>query len=525
MLNVNELFPATELDMMNKYRARYADILNHEDQIDMSEVLSNYWAKDKVNLYKLLGEKLIISKQVEFNTPEEQIEEMLCNSLYSYHNNDMGLFYRAVYAKREKYHWTEPEYPMWDNVLTLFRADYLRTNKYSGWEDFVVNNPKAPDKPIRVAIGSKPIKMLGKIADAYDLQEEFETFRLAHSRILNTAKLKGTLCLSIHPMDYMTMSDNQNDWESCMSWRNHGCYRRGTVEMMNSFMVIVAYLTSSEKVRVDDYEWNSKKWRTLIVVTPNLITTVKAYPYANEDLNAAAVSWVAELANQNLGADYDFSTKLALRYDGGFRTDKHDLVYPIEFTTNAMYNDFGCSSNGHYTIVSKQYGMLENKPPEYICYSGATQCICCGVAEGVYFGEEEHLCCEECGAYRENTCPNCGEVVTEFIEVDGENLCEYCYESETEYDVIDHERHLRSNMFCVYLVDDKFDGSDSWRYQYFWVYEDNLADLSDLTLYEISGYYTRSRYCKCDELKDNMYKFFDFASKAEIKEYKTYLKR
>ena len=78
----------------------------------------------------------------------------------------------------------------------------------------------------------------------YFAADEWEEIRLAHSQIFNTNKMTGTLCLSIHPLDYATASDNDNGWSSCMSWRDDGCYRMGTVEMMNSPMVICAYFAS-----------------------------------------------------------------------------------------------------------------------------------------------------------------------------------------------------------------------------------------------------------------------------------------
>ena len=92
--------------------------------------------------------------------------------------------------------------------------------------------------------------------------EEFEDFRIKHSRILSEKEFIGRLSLSIHPLDFMTMSDNDSDWSSCMSWRTCGSYRRGTVEMMNSPCVVVAYLSASKPMVLDrgsHFKWNIKK--------------------------------------------------------------------------------------------------------------------------------------------------------------------------------------------------------------------------------------------------------------------------
>ena len=42
------------------------------------------------------------------------------------------------------------------------------------------------------------------------------------------------------------MSDNDYGWDSCMGWMNEGEYRLGTVEMMNSPCIVVAYIDGEE---------------------------------------------------------------------------------------------------------------------------------------------------------------------------------------------------------------------------------------------------------------------------------------
>ena len=56
-----------------------------------------------------------------------------------------------------------------------------------------------------------------------------------------------------------------------MSWFEKGEYRQGTVEMMNSECVVVAYLESTTNMTIRDGEWNSKRWRELFVVDENVL--------------------------------------------------------------------------------------------------------------------------------------------------------------------------------------------------------------------------------------------------------------
>ena len=62
--------------------------------------------------------------------------------------------------------------------------------------------------------GCKIMKILRKLAILVDSEALFESNRLRQSQIMNDARIKATLCLSIHPIDYLTASLNENNWRS-----------------------------------------------------------------------------------------------------------------------------------------------------------------------------------------------------------------------------------------------------------------------------------------------------------------------
>ena len=140
------------------------------------------------------------------------------------------------------------------------------------------------------------MRVLQKMAKEFDLPD-FDIFRNHISRITEVRKSKVKFTLSIHPLDYMTMSDNVNGWESCMNWtQGPGSYRAGTIEMMNSPLVVVAYITTKPYYPANtSIEWTSKSWRELIIVHPNTICSVKSYPYYNIAFDKALVNWLAEI--------------------------------------------------------------------------------------------------------------------------------------------------------------------------------------------------------------------------------------
>ena len=127
------------------------------------------------------------------------------------------------------------------------------------------------------------------------LMQEFgldaEAVRQHLSMLIQSNKVSGKLCLSIHPLDYLSASENNHSWRSCHAM--DGEYRVGNVSYMMDECTIIAYLKS---VRGDvelprfpsDIPWNDKKWRCYIYVdrTNHTVYAGRQYPFfAKEALN------------------------------------------------------------------------------------------------------------------------------------------------------------------------------------------------------------------------------------------------
>ena len=332
--------------------------------------------------------------------------------------------------------------------------DCLISNVYDG-RSFEIE--QANGKFFRINNGCKTSKTLGKLAAIFNLPG-WEDFRICHSLILNQKGLGGTLTISIHPLDYMTMSDNSYDWESCMSWANEGGYRQGTVEMMNSPSVIVAYLSGEEPYRIAGRDWNSKKWRQLFVVDERLIVGVKDYPYHNENLGMEVMKWLRELAEKNLGWTYLETEKYTVdskKLHVGYLPEEYQDFY-LDFNTQAMYNDFGCLDY-HWLMISdnlttddfgSHYRRSESKYL-YIPYSGRSQCMICGSTD-VDFEDESCLACEEC--QDRQRCDCCGEIAGEVYEIDGIRLCSYCWDNRVHACAGCGKEHYDENMMSIFII-------------------------------------------------------------------------
>jgi hypothetical protein len=134
-----------------------------------------------------------------------------------------------------------------------------------------------------------------------------------------------------------------------MTWQPRGDYCQGTVEMMNSEAVVVAYLEASDPMTINNENWSNKKWRELFIVNKDIITEVKPYPYTNEDLTTKSLNWLRELCAQADFSNYDKNIT-EYRHGSTFLYGHRELR--INFYTNMMYNDFG--RVGHLAYINPE---------------------------------------------------------------------------------------------------------------------------------------------------------------------------
>lgn len=447
---LRELLTVSEKHMIEEYIDEYASDYSRRT-VDADYILREWASAKGQYLARVFSGKLILSKEISYKKSPDVLSNELwdkcCNqwsngkdqAAYDFYRN-----FRRVMIEEPVYFDRNIEYCL-DSLINTYA---LATNTYN-YHDFELDLPNG--KKLKVNKGARCTRIIGKIADAFNI-EGYEAFRLAHSQVLNQKALKGELCLSIHPMDYMTMSDNECDWESCMSWINRGCYRQGTVEMMNSPMVVVAYLRAKNDMNVCGYTWNSKKWRELFIVTPDVICNVKGYPYRSDELAKTVMGWLKELVEGVGFSSYDAKP---VQFDNGNRYNhphKEDAFLTLSMYTNFMYNDFDCE---HWVYFGSNIpeGRVD------INYSGASECMTCG-RTGIYLddGEEENLCCEGCEpSYR---CAECGDRIhgDDYYEVDGDIVCSYCYDEHTFEDTITGKLHMnyhRLRLSPFVMVDGK----------------------------------------------------------------------
>lgn len=123
----------------------------------------------------------------------------------------------------------------------------------------------------------------------------------------------STFVLSIHPMDYLTMSLNDCNWSSCAS--PEGEHFESAWSTMIDTVTMVAYLKSDKSdVKIGDNFWNNKKLRFLVhwdQERPEFIVCNKIYPMKCLDLYDHLIKHI----NQSIGTDFVLEDRtLGLQY-------------------------------------------------------------------------------------------------------------------------------------------------------------------------------------------------------------------
>ena len=443
-----------EEDVKNLHR--YLQLYGGGKVLPLNEMnyFLRFWSENKSHFFKMFDNQFIIKKEIFF---EKSYDELYISMMQAMSNlNQKALDFRSNYLKKIRK--LTNKYSDSDlHILTYFVNSliHLTQNIYTG-ESFLINGKYTVDgRSLLVNNGCKTIKMLGKIARALGCEEGYEDFRKAHSLALNQKKIKGNLCLSIHPLDFLTMSDNDCGWTSCMSWGvadgDIGDYRLGTIEMMNSECVIEAYIEASEPMYINnEFSWNNKRWRQLFIVNEDLILGNKQYPYNNNEIETVVLNWLKDLCETKLGWNSYINDIKEIRNGHYNFIDEIDPHKGIEFsieTSGSMYNDVYDKRSAY---VSKNIDHHYN-----LDFCGPAICVKCG--EEIFdsdLRESSIVYCEDCDPIE--TCCVCGGRLydeEDIIYVDDHPVCPWCYQNKLSYCDICGEPHLDHRRYYLELVD------------------------------------------------------------------------
>ena len=343
-----------------------------------------------------------------------------------------------------------------ENGLSFY--DFLLENQ----EGFFDNQVVREHPEIKIKKGMKLLKCF-----KYFLPS-FTTTRCAQdlaSRFIQESKIEGYLHLSVHPMDFLAMSENNSSWRSCHSL--DGDYRAGNLSYMVDGTTIVAYLASDKKESLkalpDYYPWYNKKWR-MLVHTNNFRSVIyydRQYPFDNDELQYTTFQ-ILNAMNENAFKEPNqngFSTirikgwNESLDLDHNFILGAEDCIYDTREIINEKdflgYCDLIYSP--HYTPITSikkenEYMKLIEETcvdqkslwdrafhREYdIKVGGKVWCVKCGQR---HIKRNDSFLCDDCIAIEDAdddyflVCESCGSRIYDMSEattINGELVCKVC---------------------------------------------------------------------------------------------------
>ena len=252
--------------------------LNADLRIDIREHLNN-WAKNKSHLYLAFGKKLKLEKEIEL--------DFSGNSPYV--KSLISKFYQEITQAKVK-----------------------RFLKSCSNAEVVMNclNRNVSFENVKFRAGDKISKCIGKILDLYDITPaEKDSVLIKFSMLIQGVKAKGSAVLSIDPVDYITMSENNSNWESCHSMS--GCFRTGPFAYLQDSSTTISYVKPKDDC-VFTYgdsktlTYSNKNWRQIVLFSKELkyATQLRQYPYTSQANQSTVASIVMNILNAKSGLDY-----------------------------------------------------------------------------------------------------------------------------------------------------------------------------------------------------------------------------
>ena len=252
--------------------------LNADLRIDIREHLNN-WAKNKSHLYLAFGKKLKLEKEIEL--------DFSGNSTYV--KSLISKFYQEITQAKVK-----------------------RFLKSCSNAEVVMNclNRNVSFENVKFRAGDKISKCIGKILDLYDITPaEKDSVLIKFSMLIQGVKAKGSAVLSIDPIDYITMSENNSNWESCHSMS--GCFRTGPFAYLQDSSTTISYVKPKDDC-VFTYgdsktlTYSNKNWRQIVLFSKELkyATQLRQYPYTSQANQSTVASIVMNILNAKSGLDY-----------------------------------------------------------------------------------------------------------------------------------------------------------------------------------------------------------------------------
>lgn len=340
-----------------------------------------------------------------------------------------------------------------DNISNIFQnkklVDFLSANEEGFYTNVVSTTYQ--DENIKIPQGMKLVKAFKYFEKDEHLLNELQ---IKASQIIQEDKVEGTLCFSVHPLDYLSTSVNTYNWRSCHAL--DGDYRSGNLSYMMDKSTIVCYLKGENNTILpmfpNDVPWNSKKWRVLLFLSEHwdLIFAGRQYPFSSKSgLDVVlkhlfpALKLPEERMSEWQNAYVDQYTnsagnkiKLIENYFP-YYGELYKISDMVINQSNLHFNDLlnsSCYHYPYYTLKDETFWTMPDYAPK-VYIGGEVSCLRCAKKKLNY---AEVMICPDCidelnyDPDEQLTCDCCGRAIRDgdWREVQGETVCGQCVETE-----------------------------------------------------------------------------------------------
>lgn len=258
---------------------------------------------------------------------------------------------------------------------------------------------------IRCTEGEKSSKVVNKICDCHgiNIHGNYNKLFAKLSDNINPNAIKRKVILSVHPCDYLEMSNKDNSWKSCHQLR-YGEYQNGTISYMNDSVSMIFYSINVKNVE-SDFFMLPKINREVFCYKDGILLQSRLYPNDNNEktkrLYGDVVKEIFSICHQ---------------------TENLWKVGSIDDTCETH------SESSHYPDYEHGYGDVfllsgTSAANDYMLIGEEGYCMYCGEVNH----EKDRIDCE---IHKMHYCSVCGEDIheEEIKFLDNNLFCEHCYE-------------------------------------------------------------------------------------------------
>lgn len=322
-------------------------------------------------------------------------------------------------------------------------SNFIMLNQKTFFENKVEVNMPFADKGVK-----KGMKLVKAFKFFEEDKEVLDRLQSKASQIIQEDKIEGTLCFSVHPLDYLSISCNNYNWRSCHAL--DGEYRAGNLSYMVDESTIICYVKGEGNVNIplfpEDVPWNSKKWRVLLYFAEDYeyIFAGKPYPFNSYEGLEQMRKVLCQLFNFNEEDWCPWTNPIGERiYDDQNReySLKENYIwmrgsflplstYVKDEEYSLHFNDV-LRSSSYLPYYTAPFNWSYMPPYEHCIYVGGTvKCLHCGDR---IIEETDTMLCPECSYEDDNAyyCEVCGCKILPEDEAhwmtDDTAVCDRCY--------------------------------------------------------------------------------------------------